>query len=383
VTQILSSGAALTSKAWSAEIAMCTSQYATLAGQTALRREEVGEDRSLVWRTHDRFNKSGASFRITLDQERVVTAISVLLFLFFSATLHGFLQISNLLSLLQSVAVLGILAISMGLVVVSRGIDLSVVAIMVFSVGWSFALYSGGMQIDLALLLGFALALLIGIANGALIAYAEIPALFATLAVATVVAGLGRFALVDQDNVYISGDIGWIAKVGSGRVLDIPASVIVLALFASVANLGLRYTKYGRFIYAMGDNPLAARLGGVAMRPMTVLIYALSAVIAYSAGIVMATTVSSVNTRLVGSTMIYDIILVVVIGGIGLSGGRGSIRNVIAGTLLVGILLNGMTIMDVSYSVQNIVKGIILLVAVVVDSILNPRDEQTSQQGDI
>ena len=81
--------------------------------------------------------------------------------------------------------------------------------------------------------------------------------------------------------------------------------------------------------------------------------------------------------------MIYDIILVVVIGGIGLSGGKGSIRNVLSGTILIGLLLNGMTIMNISYSVQSILKAVILLAAIIVDSMLNPRDEQTSQQGDI
>ncbi len=83
------------------------------------------------------------------------------------------------------------------------------------------------------------------------------------------------------------------------------------------------------------------------------------------------------------STFVYDVILVVVLGGIGLSGGRGGIRNVIVGTLLIGVLLNGMTIMNIQYTVQNVIKGVILLTAIVIDTILNPRDEQTAQQGDI
>jgi len=81
--------------------------------------------------------------------------------------------------------------------------------------------------------------------------------------------------------------------------------------------------------------------------------------------------------------MIYDVILVVVLGGVGLSGGQGGVRNVIVGTLLIGILLNGMTIMNIEYTLQNVIRSLILLVAIVLDSIVNPRDEQTSQQGDI
>ena len=93
--------------------------------------------------------------------------------------------------------------------------------------------------------------------------------------------------------------------------------------------------------------------------------------------------VANINTRLVNSTMVYDVILVVVLGGIGLSGGRGGVHNVLVGTLLIGILLNGMTIMDVPYIPQNLIKGLILLIAIIVDTLINPRDEQTAQQGDI
>ncbi len=145
----------------------------------------------------------------------------------------------------------------------------------------------------------------------------------------------------------------------------------------------LRFTKPGRFIYAIGDNFAAARISGAPVRQVIVLQYAISATIAYLAGIITATAVSAMDTNVVNGSMIYDIILVVVLGGIGLSGGRGGIRNVIVGTLLIGILLNGMTIMDIQYTLQNVIRSVILLVAIVIDSIINPRDEQTAQQGDI
>src|SRR6202008_1807617 len=119
------------------------------------------------------------------------------------------------------------------------------------------------------------------------------------------------------------------------------------------------------------------------VRPMPLLRYVLSAGIAFAAGILSASSLLSMNTRVVNSTLLYDIILVVVIGGIGLSGGKGGMRNVIVGALLIGIMLNAMTILDISNIYQNLIKSTILLVAIVVDSALNPRDEQTAQQGDI
>jgi ribose transport system permease protein len=114
-----------------------------------------------------------------------------------------------------------------------------------------------------------------------------------------------------------------------------------------------------------------------------VLQYVFSSLVGYAAGLIMATGVTLMNTRIVNSTLLYDVILVVVLGGISLSGGKGGVRNVIVGTLLIGTLLNGMTIMDIQYTGQNVIKSVILLIAIVVDSILNPRDEQTAQQGDI
>jgi ribose transport system permease protein len=257
------------------------------------------------------------------------------------------------------------------------------VTIMAISVGWVFSEINSGMSVGLAFALGFGLALVIGIANGVLIAYIEIPAIFATLAMGSVIYGLGHFALVDNDTIFVSDQLGGFKRWGAGYLFGIPASVTWAAIVALLAFLLLRFTKIGRFIYGMGDNPLAARVAGIPVRPMIVLQYAISAMIAFAAGLLLTATVSSMNTRLANTTMIYDVILIVVIGGIGLSGGKGGVRNVIVGTLLIGTLLNGMTILDISFTEQKIIKSLILLVAIVVDSVINPRDEQTAQQGDI
>ena len=148
-------------------------------------------------------------------------------------------------------------------------------------------------------------------------------------------------------------------------------------------TLFLRRMRAGAFIYAIGDNPFGARATGLPTRPIVVLQYVLAALIGVFAGLVMAASVNSMPTRIYNSTMIYDVVLVVVLGGIGLSGGRGGVLNVVIGTLLIGTMLNGMTIMDISYSVQNIIKGVVLLVAILIDSLINPRNEETAQQGDI
>jgi ribose transport system permease protein len=200
---------------------------------------------------------------------------------------------------------------------------------------------------------------------------------------ASVVYGFSRLFLVNVDLVYLPDSDSWTRVIGSGYVLGVPMPVVLFVSLAILTSLFLQYTRPGRFIRAIGDNPQKARIAGIPVRHMVVLEYVASSAIGYIAGLIMATLIGSMNTRMVNSTMVYDVILVVVLGGVGLSGGRGGVRNVVLGTLLIGVLLNGMTILDVPYILQNLIKGLILLVAIIVDSIINPRDEQTSQQGDI
>jgi ribose transport system permease protein len=319
-----------------------------------------------------------------LNQERIVFLLTVLLFVIFSLTLNNFLAAGNILSLLRSVAVLGILGLGMLIVVLGRGIDLSLVATMAISVAWAMQLISTGMPVSVAMTMGLLFALVIALATGILVAYAEIPPLFATLAMATFTYGFGRAHLITgTDVVYMPKNMGWIISLGQGQFLGIPMPILVAAIIAAIVYLFLRYTKIGAFIYAIGDNLPASRISGISVRPMLVLQYVISGGIAFVAGIITATSVQAMNTRVVNSNMIYDVILVVVLGGVGLSGGRGNVRNVIVGTLLIGVLMNGMTIMDIQYTVQNVIKSLILLLAIVVDSVVNPRDEQTGQQGDI
>jgi ribose transport system permease protein len=318
-----------------------------------------------------------------MSQERIVLLLAIALLFLFSVSIDGFLQSDNILSIIQSVSVLGILGIAMAISIIGRGIDLSVVAIMAYSVAWTLALTENGMSLYLALLLGLGFAICAGLVNGYLIAYAEIPAIFATLASGTAIYGFGQYFLVSTEVIYLPTDFGGLEIVGSGRTLGIPNIVFSFAVMGLAVWLLLQKTVFGRYLYAMGDNPAAARSTGIATRPLIVAQYVLSAVIGFIAGLVTATAVASMNTRVVNSTLVYDVILVAVIGGVSLSGGRGNIRNVLVGTILIGILLNGMTMLNMPYTAQNIIKGAVLLIAIIADSYFNPRDEQTSQHGDI
>lgn len=316
------------------------------------------------------------------SQERIVLALSVALFGLSALTLPHFLDPYNLIAIVRSVSVLGILSVGMAVVIIGRGIDLTSVAIMAMSAAWYLQMINDGWSEAGALSLMLAGTLAIGLINGFLIAYADVPAIFTTLATGAFVFGFVRSQLIPQDAIAVPRD-HWLETLGRARLLEIPAEVFIFAGMALASYLFLRYTKWGRYVYFMGDNYQAARNMGMPVRPMTVLRYAISALISLSAGLLTASSLLSINTRVVNSTLLYDIILVVVIGGIGLSGGKGGMRNVIVGALLIGIMLNAMTIIDIPNIYQNLIKATILLIAIIVDSLLNPRDEQTAQQGDI
>ncbi len=321
--------------------------------------------------------------KIKATQQTIVFVLFLVMFTGFVLFLPGFGRIDNLLTLLQNVAILGILGLGMALVVIGRGIDISMIAALAVPSGLLLQLVTNGHSLGSAAAIALGLSLAFGLLNGWLIAYTEVPSLFTTLASGLFLAGLGQAYLFQLEVVQWPAAMDSIAWFGRGTLAGLPMPVVMFAVAAALVALFLKHLRAGAFIYAIGDNPLTARATGLPTRPIVVLEYVLAALIGLFAGLVMAASVSSMPTRIFNSTMVYDVVLVVVLGGIGLSGGRGGVQNVIVGTLLIGTMLNGMTIMDMGNSLQNIVKGVVLLAAILIDSILNPRNEETAQQGDI
>ncbi len=321
--------------------------------------------------------------RIRVTQQEIVFVVFAALFVFCSLFLKGFLTSANILALLQNVSVLGILGLAMAIVVIGGGIDISLIAVLAVPPGLVLQMVQDGHSLSGSISVAFAIAIAFGLINGWLIAYAEVPSLFATLASGIFLAGLGQAFLFRVEVVQWSDGMAGFDRLGQASVFGVPMPIILLAVTCLAVAFLLRRTRWGAYIYAVGDNRAAARVTGIPTRPIIVLQYVLAAAIGCFAGLVLASSVNSMPTRIFNSTLIYDVILVVVLGGIGLSGGRGGVVNVILGTLLIGTMLNGMTIMNMSYAAQNLVKGIVLLAAVIADTFLNPRNEETAQQGDI
>jgi ribose transport system permease protein len=247
-----------------------------------------------------------------------VFAVFAALFAVFALTLPGFFTTENMLTLLQNVAVLGILGLAMAIVVIGRGIDISLIAALAVPPGLVLQMVQDGHSLADLAAAAFALTAAFGFVNGWLIAYAEVPSLFTTLASGLFLAGLGQAALFKLDVVQWSpGSTG--SKARTGRdLLGMPdADRDVRHRLRRVAFL-LRRRAIGAYIYAIGDNPYGARVTGIPTRPIIVLQYVLAALIGCFAGLVLAASVNSMPTRIFNSTLIYDVILVVVLGGIGL-----------------------------------------------------------------
>ena len=323
------------------------------------------------------------------NQELIILIVTTAIFAGFSIFLDKFFSAGNLLTLMRSVSILGILSIAMAIVVISKGIDLSLIATLAVGTALASVLSSGDVlpSIDLpfvyAVVLGLIFTAILCAITGILVAYWDMASVFVTLAMGGVIYGLGRTLFIGDELNYLPEDAVWLEYLGRGQLFGVPMPIICFLSLALLMHLVLTKTTFGKFVYSIGDSGLAARTSGVPVRPILVMIFIIAGLVAYFAGLLTAGAISSINTRMVSGSMIYDVLLVVVVGGIGLSGGKGGMHNVILGTLLIGTLLNGMVIMDISFIVQNLIKGIILLVAIMTDTILNPRDEQTTQQGDI
>jgi ribose transport system permease protein len=316
-------------------------------------------------------------------QETIVLIGAAVAVALFSFLIDGFLSFGNVIVLLRTVATLGILAIGMTVVVISRGIDLSLIANMAIFSAWVLQLMTQGMPMGFALTLGLLAAVAFGALNGFLVAFVEIPALFVTLATGSLLFGIGQAIMLKDMVASVPNGQFLFSLIGEGKLFGVPLQILFFAALAVLFQFMLSRTSIGRFIYAHGDNLETARITGLNVRGLTMIEYILSALIAYAAGIIASSTVGSMDTQVFYSSRIFDVVLVVVLGGVSLIGARGSIWSVVVGTVLYGILLDGMTLMNLDADIQSVIKGVVLMIALLADNYLHPRDEETARQGDL
>jgi inositol transport system permease protein len=281
-----------------------------------------------------------------------------------------------LLIMILQVSVTGLLAIGVTQVIITGGIDLSSGSVVALSamVAASLAQESGyaravfpsltGMPALVPIAAGLGVGLVAGLINGALTAYGNIPAFIATLGMMVTARGLAQYYTHGQPVSMLSDQYTWI---GSGS-----RPVLIFLPVAIVFYIALRYTKYGKYTYAIGGNVQAARVSGINVGRHLVVVYAIAGLLSGLGGVITSARAASGQAGM-GMSYELDAIAAAVIGGISLSGGVGRITGTVIGTLILGVMMSGFTFLGVDSYIQNIIKGVIIVAAVVVDQYRNRR----------
>lgn len=297
---------------------------------------------------------------------RAIYAFLVLMVIFFTIINPNFLTVKNLLNVAKQVSIFGIASVGMTYVILLGGIDLATGSIISFvNIVCAYFMVNIGMNVVLAVLLSLIISTFIGFLNGIIIAELRMPALIVTFASQTIFAG---YAYIICGGVPISRMPESFLKLGQGYVGPIPVPVIVMVVIFAIGTFILNKTYFGRYFYALGGNEEAALLSGIKIKVVKCLVYSLSGLFAGISGLVMLARANTAQPN-AGVGYEFDVITCVVLGGVSVNGGSGKMSNVIAGVLIIGVLSNGMVLMNISSYMQMVIKGIILLLAVGADCI--------------
>ncbi|MAF04525.1 ABC transporter permease [Herbaspirillum huttiense] len=311
-------------------------------------------------------------FNPAARQKLLAFASLLLMILFFSFASPNFMEVDNLVSILQSTAVNGVLAIACTYVIITSGIDLSVGTMMTFcAVMAGVVLTNWGMPLPLGIAAAIFFGALSGWVSGMVIAKLKVPPFIATLGMMMLLKGLS-LVISGTRPIYFNDTEGFSAIAQDSLIgdlipsLPIPNAVLILFIVAIGASVILNKTVFGRYTFALGSNEEALRLSGVKVDFWKVAVYTFSGAICGIAGLIIASRLNSAQPAL-GQGYELDAIAAVVIGGTSLSGGTGTILGTIIGAFIMSVLVNGLRIMSVAQEWQTVVTGIIIILAVYLD----------------
>ncbi len=303
-------------------------------------------------------------------KDKAIWFVFIILFIGFAVANERFLTMNNMFTIARQVSMYGIAAIGMTFVILIAGIDLSTGSIItIVNVVCAYLMVNSGFSMTAAVICSLIMATLIGFLNGFMVSTIGIPAIIATFATQTIFEG-AAYLLSGGTPVY--GFDERFKVIGQGYVGPVPVPVIIMACCFIAGSFILNKTYFGRYFYAVGGNEEASKLSGIRVSFIKYLIYSLSGFFAGLAGIVMLSRTNSAQPT-AGKGYEFDVITCVVLGGVSVAGGYGKISNVIAGVLIIGILTNGMVLLNVSSYTQLVVKGIVLILAVGFDCIQQKR----------
>jgi inositol transport system permease protein len=319
-------------------------------------------------------SKAPARFDWLRFLERYGTSlVLVALIIFFATQNERFLSLRNISNILTEVSIYGVIAVGMTFVILTRGVDLAVGSLLGFAgILAAMAARSAG-SADFGWLVALATALAVGgavgLVQGKAVTWLGVPPFIVTLGGLTIWRGA---TLIANDGAPVSGlDAGY-RWWGAGDVFGLPAPVLVFAVVAFAGYVALRHTRYGRHVYAVGGNPEAARLTGLNVKGILTSVYVIVGLTAGLAGFLLSARLGSAEA-VAGTGYELRVIASVVIGGASLFGGVGGIGGAMVGVLLIGVLGNGLVIMNVSAYFQQIVIGAIIVAAVAFDTFAKSR----------
>ena len=277
----------------------------------------------------------------------------------------SFLEPLNLLNLLRQVAINALIAFGMTFVILTGGIDLSVGAILALSSALTAGMMVAGVDPIIAIIVGCILGALMGMVNGLFITKGKMAPFIATLATMTIFRGL-TLVYTGGNPITGLGDNYLFQLFGRGYFLGIPVPAITMILAFVILFILLHKTPFGRKTYAIGGNEKAALISGIKVPKVKIMIYSLSGMLAALAGAILTSRLNSAQPT-AGTSYELDAIAAVVLGGTSLSGGKGRIFGTLIGALIIGTLNNGLNLLGVSSFYQMVVKGIVILIAVLLD----------------
>lgn len=273
----------------------------------------------------------------------------------------AFLSGSNLIGILRSVSLIGIMALGMTFVIMTGGIDLSVGPVSAIAGLVAYFTLLAGHGVVIALLAGAGVGLLIGIANGLLVASLGLPSIIVTLGTLSIVRGSAL--LLGGPDLHAIRDQAAYSAIGAGNLGGMPVPVLIFLVLAALVWFLQVRTPFGTLVAAVGDNDRAAWLSGLNVTAIKAATYGLCGFLAAIAGMIQSAQVHTASATYGKFGTELDVIAAVVLGGTQLSGGAGSVARTLLGVLFLGILNNGMNILDVSIDIQLIAKGIIIALA--------------------
>lgn len=303
--------------------------------------------------------------RLTGFREFNILAALLLLGAFLSVTTEAFLTTGNLFGVARAFSLTAIVAIGQTLVILTGGIDLSVGSVLALSGLSTGMLLQRGFPFPVAVLAGLLVGALIGLTNGLLVTRVGLPPFIATLGTLSIGRGL-VYVLTKGYPVTVPYEYKEFIWLGQGYIWIIPVPVIIMVLLTIVGTIFLGFTTYGRYIYAVGGNPEAARLAGIPVERVRLLVYVASSTLAALAGLILVARLVSAQPS-AGLGFELPVIAASIIGGTSLMGGEGTVLGAVLGAAIMGVLENGMVLLGVSTYAQQAVTGTVIILAVSLD----------------